>query len=469
MALGSRLNQSVRQAALLTLQVIMAAVLFALLVVLADNHNQRFDLTPTKSFVLSDEARRVAQGLKVPIQITAFYNSQEGEQRRQMQDVLQLFHDASPRITYRLLDLDRSPALAKKYNVSSFNTGVIETAEQLHELRAIDEEEITNGLLRLTRLEQRMLCFVTGHGEHSPSDASDRSGYSEVGKALEKEHFEVRTLGTLPQPGVPAECTVVVLAGPTRDLLPGEADQLSHYLDGGGRILLMVDPKAPDSIVQFLAQHDVRAGNDIVVDERNRFYGADSFMPRVPIFDEGTFRKNLDTAAVFALARTMTPIESENSPSKVLLLALTSAESWAHVDGDVIPEGKVQFRREVDKPGPLPVAVMVTKSTAPSAQEPAKGDAGRMIVFGDSDFASNLYLNLLGNKDLFMSSVGVLAEDEELVAVRRKGLPRGSLSPVSLTERQGRMIFWSAVIVQPVGFALLGLLITWRRRRRASA
>ena len=92
-----------------------------------------------------------------------------------------------------------------------------------------------------------------------------------------------------------------------------------------------------------------------------------------------------------------------------------------------------------------------------------------MIVFGDSDFASNLYLNLLGNKDLFMSSVGVLAEDQELIAVRRKGLPRSSLSPVSLTERQGRMIFSSAVIMQPVGFALLGMLITWRRRRRASA
>lgn len=467
MARPARFNQSVRHAALLALQIIMAAVLFGLLVVLADSHNRRFDLTPTKSFILSDEARRVAQGLKVPIQITAFYNAQEGEQRRQMEDLLKLFHDASSRISYRLQDLDRSPALAKKYNISSFNTGVIETDGQQRTLPTIDEGEIINGLLRLTRLEKRTLCFVTGHGEHSPMDAGDRSGYSEVAKALEKEHFEVRTLETLPPDGVPADCTVVILAGPSRDLLPGEADQLSRYLDGGGHILLMVDPKAPDSVVRFLADHDVRAGNDIVVDERNRFYGADSFMPRVPIFDEGTFRKNLDTAAIFALARTLTPIEHEDSTWKVLLLAMTSQESWAHIDGDTIPEGKVQFRREIDKPGPLPVAVMVTKVATPAGSGGAP--AGRMIVFGDADFASNLYLNLLGNKDLFMSSIGVLAEDEELIAVRRKGIPRGSLSPVSLTERQGRMIFWNAVIVQPLGFALLGLLITWRRRRRASA
>ncbi len=471
MSLTARLNQSVRHAALLAMQVIMAAILFGLLVVLADNHNRRFDLTPSKSFVLSDEARRVAQGLKVPIRISAFYNAQEGEQRRQMQDILELFHDASPRITYQLLDLDRSPAMAKKYNVSSFNTGVIETDAQLRELRVIDEEEITNGLLRLTRRDKRTLCFITGHGEHSPADSGDRTGYSEVAKALEKEHFEIQTLDTLPAQGVPADCMVLVLAGPSRNFLPGEADQLSRYLDSGGRILLMVDPKAPESVVDFLTQHDVRAGNDIVVDERNRFFGADSFMPRVPIFDEGTFRKNLDTAAVFALARTVTPIGKEGSNLTVLLLALTSNESWAHVDGDSIPEGKVQFRREVDKPGPLPVAVMVTEPVkTPAGPGEAKAETrGRMIVFGDSDFASNLYLNLLGNKDLFMSSIGVLAEDEELIAVRHKGLPRSSLSPVSLTERQGRMIFWSAVILQPAGFALLGLLITWRRRRRASA
>ena len=224
--------------------------------------------------------------------------------------------------------------------------------------------------------------------------------------------------------------------------------------------------------MQFLAQHDVRAGNDLVVDERNRFFGADSFMPRVPIFDEGTFRKNLDTAAVFSLARTVTPIEKEDSTGQ-----------GAAAGADQPRELGARRRRRRFRTARCSFVARSTSRArcrspswyhehppAPPDQGAAKpGAGGRMIVFGDSDFASNLYLNLLGNKDLFMSSVGVLAEDQELIAVRRKGLPRSSLSPVSLTERQGRMIFWSAVIMQPVGFALLGMLITWRRRRRASA
>lgn len=468
----SRFGHSTRHAVLLGVQVVLAIVLFGLLLVLAERHNHRFDLTPTQSFLLSDGAQRVAKNVQVPVRITGFYNGQETGQRRQMEDLLDLFGDASPHVTYRLLDLDRSPALAKKYGISSFNTGVMEAGDEIIQLRSVDEAEIAKGLLKLTRRDARTLCFITDHGEHSPQDSTDRTGYSEVAKALEKENFEIRTLRAVPPDGVPADCTVAIVAGPSRDFLPGEADQLSHYLDAGGRVLLLIDPNAPQSVVQFLARHGVQAGNDIVVDERNRFYGADSFMPRVPIFDEGVFRKNLDTAAVFALARTVSPIE-ENKPSntRVLLIALTSPESWARVDGGAVPDGQVKFRREQDNPGPLPVGVMVTEEhdAAPDqsgSPEPAK--SGRMIVFGDSDFASNLYLNLLGNKDLFMSSVGVLTEEQELIAMRRKGLPRSSLSPVSLTARQGRLIFWTAVVLQPVSFAVLGMLITWRRRRLGS-
>ncbi|MFQ5666309.1 MAG: GldG family protein [Candidatus Binatia bacterium] len=466
------LRHSASHAVLLVMQVIIAGVFFGLLLLLAGRHNHRFDLTPTQRFVLSDQARGVARGVDVPIRITAFYNAQQPEERRRMEDLLQLFHDASSQITYRLADLDRSPALAKKYGVSSFNTGVIETAGTVRKLPTVDEEEITNGLLKLTRTEKRTLCFVTGHGEHSPKDASDRTGYSEVSKALEKENFRIRTLEVVPKEGVPTACTVVILAGPRKNLLPGEADQLSGYFQAGGSILLMVDPQAPASLLRFLARHSVRADNDVVVDERNRFYGADSFMPRVPIFDKSTFGRKLDTAAVFALARTVSPIKDADSNMEVLLIALTSKDSWARIDGGEIPEGTVRFRRELDKRGPLPVAVKVeTKDHTPADSlhaTPAR-QRGRMIVFGDSDFASNLYLNLLGNKDLFMSSIGVLAEDQELIAMRRKGLPRSSLSPIFLTAGQGRLIFWTAVVVQPASFALLGLAITWRRRRRGSS
>jgi len=88
------------------------------------------------------------------------------------------------------------------------------------------------------------------------------------------------------------------------------------------------------------------------------------------------------------------------------------------------------------------------------------------VVFGDSDFASNFYLNLLGNRDLFLSTVAVLAAEPELVAVRKKGMTRGTLSPIVLTAEQGRIIFWTVVITEPALFLLLGIVVALRRRRR---
>jgi len=85
------------QAGLWTVQVLLATALAAFLIAIAERHNRRFDLTPTQSFVLSDEARQVAAGLAIPVHVTAFYNAQEPGQRRQMEDLLQLFRDASHR------------------------------------------------------------------------------------------------------------------------------------------------------------------------------------------------------------------------------------------------------------------------------------------------------------------------------------------------------------------------------------
>jgi ABC-type uncharacterized transport system involved in gliding motility auxiliary subunit len=90
---------------------------------------------------------------------------------------------------------------------------------------------------------------------------------------------------------------------------------------------------------------------------------------------------------------------------------------------------------------------------------------GRMMVVGDSDFATNFYLNILGNKDFFMSSVAVLAEDPSSIAVRHKRRTRGTISPISLTAEQGRSIFWIAVILQPLLFVVIGGVVLLRRRR----
>jgi ABC-type uncharacterized transport system involved in gliding motility auxiliary subunit len=446
----------------LAVQVVLALVLLVVLELLATRHNVRYDLTPAKTFVLSGSARQVAGELDRPVRVTAFYNSQSADSRRDMNDLLEQFAVAAPHFTYRLLDLDRSPALAGKYNISSYNSGVLEAGDDIIRLRAIDEGEITAAMLSLSRARTRTVCFVTGHAERSPDDNDQRAGYSEFGTALSHERFAVDSLSTLPQDGVPARCTVLVLAGPSKDLLPGEADALLRYLHGGGRVLLLVDPDAPPSVVDFLRGAGIEARRGLIVDEQNRFVGADSYMPQVLRFRSETFHNSLTAPAVLSLARPVGPLGEERLPGiTVTSIAATSPDSWAMMNTTTPPDGEPRFRREVDQPGPLSVGALATFAPATPDSPP-----GQLMVFGDSDFATNFYLDLLGNRDLILSAVAVLAEDPALVAVRRKSQPGGTLSPISLTAAESRSVFWAAVLVMPMTALLIGAVVGVRRLRR---
>jgi ABC-2 type transport system permease protein len=446
----------------LALQVLLSLALFAVLLLLATRHNVRFDLTPAQSFVLSSSARQVAEAFDKPARITVFYSSQMGDQRRDAADLLEQFRAAAPSLDYRMLDLDRSPALANKYGVSSYNTGVMEVDGESAVLRGIDEAEITNVMLSLSRQRQRTVCFVVGHGERDPTNTDDRSGYSDVGKALDRERFGVRTLGTVPGDGVPSDCTVVLLGGPSHDFAPGEAEALQRYLRGGGRVLMLVDPDAPPSMLRFLNEFGIEARGDLIVDEQNRFVGADSFMPQVVRFRSETFHNSLTAPAVLSIARPVGPTEERPEGIQVTSIAATSPESWAMVDETRPPDGEVRFRREIDEVGPLSIGVLATIPNSTPEAPP-----GQLMVFGDSDFATNFYFNLLGNKDLILSSVAVLTEDPALVAVRHKQLPGGTISPISLTAAQSRTVFWLAVILAPAVCVAAGSIVGLRRLRHS--
>ena len=91
---------------------------------------------------------------------------------------------------------------------------------------------------------------------------------------------------------------------------------------------------------------------------------------------------------------------------------------------------------------------------------------GRMVVCGDSDFASNLYVTVLGNKDFFLNIVHWLAEAEELISIRPKKDETYPFSPLFLTENQKKFIFWFSVVVQPLLILCIGIVIYTRRRLR---
>ena len=69
----------------------------------------------------------------------------------------------------------------------------------------------------------------------------------------------------------------------------------------------------------------------------------------------------------------------------------------------------------------------------------------RLVVYGDSDFASNLYYQQAANGNLFMNTVTWLAQDENFISIRPKDPQDRRLT---MTEAQGRMFSYVSVLLQ---------------------
>src|SRR5678815_2073368 len=85
----------------------------------------------------------------------------------------------------------------------------------------------------------------------------------------------------------------------------------------------------------------------------------------------------------------------------------------------------------------------------------------RVVIFGDSDFASNGVLGIQGNKDLFMNTVGWLSQQENLISVRTKEAGDRRLT---MTSAQQANLNWLALLGVPGVVFAMGIYTWWRRR-----
>src|SRR6185437_16590970 len=92
-------------------------------------------------------------------------------------------------------------------------------------------------------------------------------GYSALKTALEAENFTVQTL-ILPQTAaIPADCAVLIVAGPTHAMLPAEVTTVQNYMQAGGHTLFLLNAETQGPLVNYLeGSLDVRLTRDVILD-----------------------------------------------------------------------------------------------------------------------------------------------------------------------------------------------------------
>jgi ABC-type uncharacterized transport system involved in gliding motility auxiliary subunit len=460
-------RHSTRQGLNLFVYALLILAMIGIVEVIASRNNKRFDLTAEKSLSLAPITRKVLRELTRDVKVTVFY---QRDQIFEFRDLLKQYGNESNRITYQFFNLDQNPGMAKEYRVASYGGAVVESGAKRKNVTFCTEENITNGIISVTRDKQPVVYFLVGHGESDSESPDKREGYSQARTALTTEGYAVKSLLLVREDAVPADASVVIVNGPRQEIAEGELRSLADYLVRGGRMLFLIDPYTVPGLVSFLKDYNVLVGATMVVDKESKLVAGDVFSPVVPIYAKHPITLDFEVATVFPLVSSVEPMDPPaNETVTVKPLALTTEGSWAESNRESIRQGAVYFQEWEDKKGPVSIAVVgefaaVAKDEA--EDKPHTPPPGRMIVVGDSDFANNLYFTVLGNKDFFLNMVGWLAEEEALISIRHKKEQTTPFSPLFLTENQKKLMFWLSTVVLPLLILAIGIVVYARRKLR---
>ena len=416
-------------------------------------HHKRFDLTTEKLYTLSDQTQKIVAGLPSEVTIVHFSKAPDAA----TDDLLNEYANLGPHVKYQAVDPEQKPEVAKQYGVTRQGELIAASGGHIERIESgmrgqVTEEDVTTALIKLSRAKSKTVCFVTGHGEKSLSDTAG-TGYSGAEAGLKKESYSDKSINLISENGVPADCDVVVIAGPTQAFLPQEAELISKYLDGGGKALIEVDPETDPKLGEIFQAWNINVGDNVVIDASGmgQLIGAGPGIPLVTDYGASPITKGFSgSMTYFPLARTVSIADKSKTDPEAVELLKTSARSFTTPN---LKEKKIKYDPKTDTLGPLSLGVAASRKAGEKSE--------RLVVIGNSNFASNRAINDYRNGDLFFNTISWLAQDENLISIRPKSPANRR---VTMTAAQESAMKWLDLVFFPGIVILSGVYIWWKRR-----
>ncbi|MEZ4322038.1 MAG: Gldg family protein [Myxococcota bacterium] len=480
---------------------------------LAERYDTTWDLTERGDYTLSEHTQRVIAGLDEPVRFLAFFGSGPGSPKDER--LIRLYDEASPNIALEWIDPMSNPQKAQMYEVSSSHTLILQQGDRTQRLESdITEERLTQKLVIVQSEEDHIVCWAVGHGEADPDDEATPGGLGGVVLAAEALNFQILR-SNIATEGIDRECEALVVARPLTDWLPYEREALAAYLAEGGRVMVLLDdppilyeaaatlenvpvPATPDGFTADLERFGIRVGNDLVVDPdpRNNLVGVEDGSVLV-LSGNGVVQhaitEGLSAAVLLRVARSVSP--GEDVPGIALYpLLRASAESWGEtrpleeprpdLDSELVGEVPVAAWAEIGDPTVLKIVTPPggAEGSAPEGFDPSvqfgsapldlKADlgravpadftpkpGGRLVVYGDTDWASNQLYTLGNNRDLFLNTLAWLVDEEDQIGERPQ--PAETLE---ITGIEAGLLCLISIVFVPGAAAALAVLLLVRRR-----
>ena len=243
------------------LATVLGIALLGMLAFLSTRYHQRWDWTEAKSHSLTDQTKKVLAGLDQPVKVTALFAQIAAAEAK---DLLERYSGAAPdKFQVEYVDPQAQPGRLAELGVEAerLEGGLLHVAlgAESVDVKEVSEVALTQAIVKLTRQEQKKVYFLDGHNERviDGDKAAEGDGMKDAAEALRNENYQVETLLLAAKGDVPADANVVIAGGPTRPLHESEHAALERYMERGGALLVLLDPRAGTDLGVDLARWGV--------------------------------------------------------------------------------------------------------------------------------------------------------------------------------------------------------------------
>jgi hypothetical protein len=479
-------GRRVRAATISGLTLALAAVYSALLVYATGELDKKVDFSFFRTARPSESTKRIAEGLTEPIKVTAFF-PQINDVGAEVEGYLREVAGATANVTVEVQDRLLVPALAKEAKVTQDGVIVL-TRGTLRESLTVGTEMKTAGsklksldadfqkaLLKVVR-EQRTAYLTVGHGElNEASGEAAKEGRSakSLRKVLEFQNYTVKDLGLAQGLGtdIPKDAYVVLMLGPSQAPLPEVVAALRRYVEGGGHLLLALDPDARVDLdplagaVGLTWKKDPLANDKVYVRRRynpsdqgilvtNRYssHASVSTLSRVAQRAPAVFPgvSSLDKAEGSDLEGAA---KADSRPTFKIDFAVKSlAETFVDLDGNFTFDGASEKRNTYN------VAAAVSKDLGGEGKEKKEM---RAFVLADADALSDAALGHEPNYILAADALRWLGGEESFA---------GAITPtedvrIEHTKQKDQLWFYGTILLAPSLVLGLGFVVMRRGKR----
>ena len=506
-------NRRSTQAGTNAIAAIMAVFVILVLVnFLSTRYSLRKDFTEAQLFTLAPQSQELVRGLPQPVKLWIFDVNRNPQDR----ELLENYRRESSNFQFEYVDPQIRPTLTNKFGVKDYGEVYLESGDNRQLVQTLNENErlseirLTNRLQQITSATAIPVYFLQGHGEKAMT--SGQEGISQALQGLSDRNYIASPLNLIEKSQVPEDAAVVVVAGPKRELFDNEVKALQNYLNGGGNALFMIDPNTNTNLDSLLQEWGVSLDNRLAVDVSGSGVGLGPAVPIVTDYGQHPITKEFGNGISFyRLARPLEITPVAGIESTTLLQTKPYPESWGESDQQ---SETLEFDPETDIPGPLTLGVALTKTipaetnptpeasptpteetnptpeasptpseetnptpealptptpteetnpTSPTEEKPAESTIeSRLVVIGDSEFASDGLFEQQLNGDVFLNSVTWLSQqDQQSLSIRPKE-PRNRR--INLNLVQANLLTLSSLLLLPAMGLMAAAIIWWQRR-----